>query len=151
MVAAEREPVAASIREQAQIHELEEHYRARDQQSPGPTTLISPSGRAYELPETVVRLLGKVVHALARGEAVSIVPVQKELTTREAADLLNVSRQYLVRLLDQGVIPCHKVGTHRRIAFGDLMNYKRGRDSERERSLAELAQLSQELGLYDYE
>ncbi|HUG14000.1 MAG TPA: helix-turn-helix domain-containing protein [Thermomicrobiales bacterium] len=149
MIAAEREPAAASVREQAQLQELQEFYRDRELRASGPTTLISPSGRAYELPETVVRLLAEVVNALARGEAVSVVPVQQELTTQEAADLLNVSRQYLVRLLDRGDIPCHKVGTHRRISLGDLMDYKRSRDRARHQGFDELAQLSQELGLYD--
>jgi excisionase family DNA binding protein len=96
-----------------------------------------------------VRVLTEAARVLARGDAVAVVPLQQELTTQGAADLLNVSRQYLVRLLDQGTIPCHKVGTHRRIAVGDLLRYKRQRDLERQHGLAELARLSQELGLYE--
>lgn len=100
------------------------------------------------LPETLAQLFANVVHLLARGEAVSIVPVHKELTTQQAADLLNVSRQYLVRILDAGDIPFHYTGTHRRILFGDLMAYKRVRDEQRQQRLDHLTELSQELGLY---
>ena len=76
-------------------------------------------------------------------------PVHMELTTQEAADLLNVSRQYLVRLLEDGAMPFTKTGTHRRIRFGDLMAYKRARDATRRQGLKRLTRLSEELGLYD--
>jgi excisionase family DNA binding protein len=75
-------------------------------------------------------------------------PVHSGLTTNLAAAVLNVSRQYLVRLLDDGQIPCSKVGTHRRIRIDDLMAYKGERDAKRRDKLCELTQASQELGLY---
>ena len=75
--------------------------------------------------------------------------MEEEPTTQEAANLLNVSRPYLVKILEQGVIPSVKVGTHRRIRFEDLDMYKRQRDAGRRKSLAELTQMSQDLGLYD--
>lgn len=78
-----------------------------------------------------------------------VIPVDEELTTQEAADILNVSRPYLVSLLEQGVIPFVKTGTHRRIPLGDLLEYKTRRDAQRRKALTELTQLSQELGLYD--
>ncbi len=81
--------------------------------------------------------------------AIFIVPGNKELTTQEAADILNVSRPYLVKLLERGEIPFIKLGTHRRIRFSDLMRYKKRRDAERERALGEIARMSQELGMYD--
>ena len=68
----------------------------------------------------------------------SIVPIHEELTTQEAADILNVSRQYLVELLDTQTIPHNKVGTHRRIRFGDLMNYKNDRDAKRQEGLSRM-------------
>jgi excisionase family DNA binding protein len=63
--------------------------------------------------------------------------------------MLNISRPYLIKLLEQGDIPFTKTGTHRRVRFSDLMEYKKYRDSERRKGLAELTQLSQELGLYE--
>jgi excisionase family DNA binding protein len=94
-------------------------------------------------------VLRAAVDVLVHGEAVAIPPVNNELTTQEAADILNVSRQYLVRLLDQGKIPFSRTGTHRRIKFGDLIEYKRRRDADRRNELDELTRLSQELRLYD--
>lgn len=111
--------------------------------------LVGPRGEPIELPPAVYEILGEVLRAMARGQAVTVAPLDRELTTQEAADLLNVSRQYLVRLLDQGAIPFTKVGTHRRIAFGDLAAYKEVRDQQRREALTELTRLSEELGLYD--
>jgi excisionase family DNA binding protein len=78
----------------------------------------------------------------------SIVPIQEELTTQEVADILNVSRQYLVELLDTQTIPHTKVGTHRRIRFADLVNYKNERDAKRQEGLSRMTKKSQQLGLY---
>jgi excisionase family DNA binding protein len=78
----------------------------------------------------------------------SIVPIHEEFTTQEAADILNVSRQYLVELLDTQTIPHTKVGTHQRIRFGDLMNYKNERDAKRQEVLSRMTKKSQQLGLY---
>ncbi len=90
-----------------------------------------------------------ILSLIAEGKAVTVVPLNKELTTQEAADILNVSRPHLVKLLERGEIPFAKTGTHRRIRFSDLMKYKEHRDFERRRGMAELTQLSQELGLYN--
>ncbi len=114
-----------------------------------PARLVGPGGEEVVLPPSLFRALQAAVDALSRGEAVTIAPIHKELTTHEAADLLNVSRQYLVRLLDEAQIPYAKTGTHRRIRFGDLMAYKEQRDAKRRRGLDELTQLSQDLGLYE--
>jgi excisionase family DNA binding protein len=75
-------------------------------------------------------------------------PDQKDLTTQEAADILNVSHQYLVELLEAQAIPSSKVGTHRRIRFGDLVNYKNDRDAKRREGLSQMTKKSQKLGLY---
>jgi excisionase family DNA binding protein len=98
-----------------------------------------------ELSGPVAAALREVIEHMSRGAAVSIVPLHKELTTQQAADILNVSRQYLVRLLDRGEIPHHKVNRHRRIRFGELMEYKERRDARRREGLRKLTQLSQEL------
>jgi len=99
------------------------------------------------LPAAAVLLLGALLTELAKGNAVTLMPHHAELTTQEAADLLNVSRPYLVSLLESGQLPHHKVGTHRRVRFADLMTYKRRRDSESEAALRELAALSQDMKL----
>ncbi|TAK32082.1 MAG: helix-turn-helix domain-containing protein [Chloroflexota bacterium] len=103
--------------------------------------LIGPDGQVLTLPPSLYRVIQAALEVLNRGDAISIVPIHKELTTQEAADILNVSRQYFVRLLEEGRIPFTKAGTHRRIRFGDLMEFKRHRDTLREQKLDELTRL----------
>jgi excisionase family DNA binding protein len=98
----------------------------------------SAPGEPLVLPAAVVRLLGELLTELAKGNAVTLMPHHAELTTQEAADLLNVSRPFLVSLLVNGQLPFHKVGTHRRVRFSDLMIYKRRRDAESEEALRAL-------------
>ena len=98
-----------------------------------------------ELPTSALRLLVDVLSELADGNAVKVVPVHAELTTQEAADLLNVSRPHLVKLLETGELPYHKTGKHRRVRFDQLMDYRTRRDQESTASMAELARQAQEL------
>ena len=77
-----------------------------------------------------------------------VVPVHAELTTQEAANILNVSRPHMVKLLEEGKLPFHKTGRHRRVLFADLMQYKAQREKESNEALQELADISQNLGLY---
>jgi excisionase family DNA binding protein len=144
----ERGPVAASESERPSLEKMEWVFEEAQQEgAQGTPVLLGPSGERIELPESVFTVLRQLVHHLAQGRVVMVVPVNKELTTQEAADILNVSRPYLVKLLDEGKIPFVKTGTHRRIQFADLMAYKRIRDAERKQGLARLTQLGQELGL----
>jgi excisionase family DNA binding protein len=101
------------------------------------------------LPAGAVQLLGTILTEIARGNSVTAVAVQAELTTQQSADLLNVSRPYLIRLLDQGEIPHHKSGSHRRVALKDVLDYKRKADQRREAVLAELANVGHELNSDD--
>lgn len=90
-----------------------------------------------KIPTTAYRLLINILSEMAQGNAVSLIPVHAELTTQEAADILNVSRPFLIKLLDERMIPFHKVGTHRRVRYRDLIDYKSKIDQERGKALDE--------------
>jgi excisionase family DNA binding protein len=101
-----------------------------------------------EVPTSALRLLADVLGALADGNAVKVVPIHAELTTQEAADMLNVSRPHLVKLLvEQRVLAYHMTGKHRRVRFADLLRYKAERDRVSEQAMKELAEQAQELGM----
>jgi excisionase family DNA binding protein len=91
-----------------------------------------------ELPAGAVSLLMEILEAMAAGRGVTIIPENAELTTVQAADVLNVSRPFLINLLEEKTIPCRKVGTHRRIRMEDVMAYKMRIDAEREMVLDQL-------------
>jgi len=99
------------------------------------------------VPRGALELFARVLAHMAAGQAVSVVPAHAELTTQQAADLLNVSRPYLVKLLDEGEIEFRKVGTHRRVKFSSLMDYVRQDDRRRRAAADELSALTQEMGL----
>lgn len=100
-----------------------------------------------ELPAGAVKLLMAVLEDMASGRAVTIVPQNAELTTQQAADVLNVSRPFLIGLLDERKLPFRMVGTHRRVRFEDVLNYKEAIDTERRKVLGQLAAEAQELGM----
>jgi excisionase family DNA binding protein len=115
----------------------------------GVAKLVAPSGEIVDLPHSVFSVLVRVIHEMAKGNGVRVMPIHAELTTQQAADILNVSRPFLVSLLEKGKIPFRKVGTHRRVKLEDLLVYKEKRDSQRLEALDELARESQKMGLYD--
>jgi excisionase family DNA binding protein len=84
---------------------------------------------------------------MAAGRGVTIIPENAELTTVQAAEILNVSRPFLIKLLENGTIPYHKVGTHRRVRMEDVMNYKEAIDREREAVLDQLVEEAQNLDM----
>lgn len=99
------------------------------------------------IPASAMQLLFAAVSEMARGNAVSLLPMNAELTTQQAADLLNVSRPYLVGLLEKGVMPFRKVGVQRRVLLRNVVAYKTRTDPDRQAALNELAQLGQEIGV----
>lgn len=109
--------------------------------------LVIDGDTRIQVPVKALRLLVDILAQMAQGNAVSVVPIHAELTTQEAADYLNVSRPFLVGLLEQGGLPFRKVGTHRRVRFQDLLAYEQQQRARQEAALAELARQAQELGL----
>ncbi|MDF1667931.1 MAG: excisionase family DNA-binding protein [Planctomycetota bacterium] len=102
------------------------------------------------VPVEVLKLLAGILKQLAEGNTISIVPYNQELTTQQAADILNVSRPYLVKsILDQGDMPFRHVGNRRRIRFQDLMEYRKRDSEKRQKILDEMTAETEELGLYD--
>ncbi len=100
------------------------------------------------VPRAAIELLARALDTMAAGQAVTLVPDQAELSTTQAADVLGVSRPFLIGLLEAGQIAFRKVGTHRRVQAGSLLDYQRRDDAARRAAADELTQLSQEMGLY---
>ncbi len=147
-------PVAAPPDQQAQVVALS---RALEGMAHPPKRrapkcqLVGPKGESIPLPESVFYVLERVAEVMARGDSITVVPVGREVTTQQAADLLNVSRQYLVRLLEEGRIPFRKTGKHRRLRIEDVLEFKDKRDKDRRAGLRELSRMTQEFGGYDSE
>lgn len=145
------EPVTPSDADAALARESARRLAPRLAKANGTMQLrvVEPDGQseAVTIPTTAFRLLVTILAEMASGNAVRLIPHQAELTTQEAAELLNVSRPYVVRLLDEGRIPFHRVGTHRRVLFKDVMSYKAEHRRARKGALDRLSALDQELGL----
>jgi len=147
-------PVAAPPEQQAQVAALSKALEgmAHPPRKRAPKCqLVGPKGDTIPLPESVFYVLERVAEVMARGDSITVVPVGREVTTQQAADLLNVSRQYLVRLLDEGRIPYRKTGKHRRLRIEDVLSFKATRDKDRRAGLRELSRMTEEFGGYDSE
>jgi excisionase family DNA binding protein len=104
-------------------------------------------GKELTLPKSVTELLVRILTELSNGNMVNIVPIHAELTTQEAANHLNVSRPFLIKMLESGKLAFHKVGSHRRIKFEDLKRFMANQEVLREAAMQEMADIDQELGL----
>jgi excisionase family DNA binding protein len=112
--------------------------------------LVGPDGEEIKLPQFVYELLLKTAQAVMTGQEVSLIPATKQLTTQEAADILNISRPSLIKLLESNEIPYSKIGSHRRIGLSEVMNYKEHRKITRRGKIREMTQFLQGEGFYDY-
>lgn len=145
-----QEPIRAEDNDVEAIKQLGQFLeQMNDSGTSGCPQFIAPNGQAMEIPAPIYKVLGQVVPVLAQGEAVAIVALHAELTTQEAADYLNVSRPFLIKQLEEGVIPFSKVGTHRRVRFSDLLTYKQRRSEGRKTLFAHMTALAEEHGEYN--
>lgn len=136
-----REPISAAADDPA-LSAIEEQLRE------GTLILTDSRGAPLELPEPLHDLLLRGVHELRRGNRVSLLSFGRLLTTQQAAELLGMSRPYLVRLLEQGELPYEMVGTHRRLRLDDVLAYRRVRSDRRRETLRELSRDADDLEIY---
>lgn len=116
----------------------------------GEIDIVTPgSDEPIRLSRDVAELLREILVNTAAGQTVNVIPMNAELTTQQAADLLNVSRPHVIKLMDEGILKGHKVGTHRRLYASSVQEFKRHRDLEQRAAADELAVLSDEMGLYE--
>jgi len=153
----ERLPIAIPSQEDAEAvtqldrtleSALEVHGQKPDGTSPHPLTLLAPDGSQVPIPPAVYELLHEIVHHMAHGDSITLVPRHRELTTQQAAGILNISRPFLIKLLERGEMPYRREGTHRRIALEDVLAYRDRRSTKRRQGIEHLAQKSQDLGIY---
>ncbi len=103
--------------------------------------------KEIKIPFSAIRMLVDILTQMAEGNAITLIPIHAELTTQEAANFLNISRPYLIKILEEHKIPYHKVGTHRRIRFEDLLKFKEKMYRESQMALDELVEQAQELDM----
>ena len=129
------------------LEAMERVLRKHQAQSQPIEIEISDEKTHIKVPSSAFRFLNTIVQLMAEGKAITIIPSDTEVSTQQAAELLNVSRPHVVKLLEKGEIPYHKVGTHRRIRLKDLEQYREKITKERRKHLSDLAKQAQELDM----
>jgi excisionase family DNA binding protein len=122
---------------------------ANSKKRQGIVQVIDADGERLDVPHVLAEAMYQAAALLAEGRPVTVLPDEEMLTTQAAADMLNVSRQYLVRLVDTGELPAEKVGSHRRLRAADVAAFKVTRDAKRASALDRLASLSEDDGGYE--
>jgi excisionase family DNA binding protein len=150
MTSATHEPIIPSGRDAVLAREA---IRALDESSAAETLLkiclVKPGkeAAALELPSAAIALLKELLKELAAGRAVTVVPIEAEITTQQAAEILNVSRPFVAGLIDKGKLPGRMVGAHRRVRLEDVLAYKRDSKTKAKAALKDMIAISQDLGL----
>ena len=144
------EPTIPSDQDASLAREVSRALEKYDAADRGLSVQVGAAGRVVttvELPAAVAKLLVLMLAEIGKGHAVTLVPTETEITTQAAADLLNVSRPFVVGLIDKGKLPATMVGSHRRVLLQDVLDYKARSKAEARAALKEMAAISQELGL----
>jgi excisionase family DNA binding protein len=137
------QPVSIPEAQEAQIRDLRRTLQS------GGAKLVGPNGQETAIPPAIRDLFLAILNNLQSGNAISIVPEHRDLTTQRAANMLGVSRPFLVGLVEAGSVPFHMVGRHRRIYLRDLLDYKRRRDAARHEAIDQIAKAETAAGTYD--
>lgn len=140
-------PIEIAPRNDREVREAAKLYRLLVQEKAA--ALIGPDGTRIKLPSSVHDVLLRVLENMQAGKGVAVLPMMEELSTQAAADLIGVSRQFVVRECEAEKIPFHMAGTHRRILLRDLLDYKQRREEGRKAAIERIARQSEELGEYD--
>ena len=140
MAATAQHPITLPKAEQKRVEELDALL------SRGNAALVSSTGERIELPNTVYKILRKVVTLMAHGQAVTLVPDNQAVTTQRAADLLGMSRPFFVKLLETGAMAYHRIGNQRRVYLRDVLAYAQKRDEGRQAALDRLSRAAVEAG-----
>jgi excisionase family DNA binding protein len=114
-----------------------------------PSRFTLPGGHTVQIPKTTVDGLIEMLEAVAAGETATVIRTPREVSTQQAAEVLNVSRPTVVRLIDQGELPAHKVGSHRRIPLPELLAFRDRMVAQRRQALDDMVRDAEAFGLYD--
>jgi excisionase family DNA binding protein len=150
MARTRNEPTIPTDQDALLAREASRTLEAHDAAAKAVRVQVADAGReitTLDLPPAATRLLLEMLKEMGEGKAISLVPIEAEVTTQQAADLLNVSRPYVVGLIDKGVLPARMVGNQRRLPLKDVLAYKMETRARALDALEEISAIDQELGL----